>query len=62
MSKAPKLEVDPQTARCLRELRATIDAIEAGEVALRLFEDRLVEENGMHRTIALRVTFLPKAK
>ncbi len=54
-----KITVDPQTARCLSELRAVIKAIESGEVALRRYADVLTEEGALHREIALKVTFLP---
>lgn len=54
------MPIDPQTARCLRELRDTIKAIESGAVALRRYADVLTEEDGLHREIALKITFLPQ--
>ncbi len=39
-----------------------ISGIEAGELALRRFDDQLVEDDGMHRSIGLRVTFVPRQR
>lgn len=66
MSKVPatpapaKPQLDPHTARTLREMRSVIDDIENGKVALRRFADVLTEEpDGMHRDLAVRVTIIP---
>lgn len=65
MSKTPTTpahtkQLDPHTARTLRELRSVIDDIENGRVALRRFADVLTEESdGMHRELAIRVTIIP---
>ncbi len=66
MSKAPtpaasgNVALDPETSRCLKELRAMIASIESGELALRRFYDDLTEQNGLHREVLIRVTYVPK--
>lgn len=63
MAKTPEKagpNLDAQTMRCLHELRDVIRAIEAGELALRRFADVLTEEDGLHREISIRTTFIPK--
>lgn len=58
-----KPPLDPQTARCLAELRAVIRAVEAGEAGMTRFDDSLIGEDGLHRSLGLRVTYHPpKAK
>lgn len=63
MAKPPTIPLDPQTARCLKELREVIRAIEADEVGLRRYADVLSDESdGLHREIAIRTTFIPARK
>lgn len=57
MTKKP---LDPETTRCLREMRSVIKGIESGALALRRFSDDLVEQDGMHREVLIRVTLIPK--
>jgi len=56
----PGLTLDAQTMRCLHELRDVIRAIEAGELVLRRYADVLSDEEGLHREISIRTTFIPK--
>lgn len=52
--------LDPQTARCLGELKSIIKSIESGEFALRRYADVLMEEDGLHREVSIRTTFVAK--
>lgn len=56
-----KKAVDPETARCLKELRSIIAAVEDGSWALRRFCDDLTEQNGLHREMRILTTLVPKA-
>lgn len=58
MTKKP---VDPETDRCLKELRSVIKSVEDGSWALRHFADALTEQAGLHREMLIRVTLIPKA-
>lgn len=59
----PKPPLDPQTERCLRELRDVIRMIETGEVGLTRFLDELVDAGRLQRQVAITATFNPpKAK
>lgn len=56
----PGSPLDPQTARCLNELRAVIRGIEEGELALRRYADEVNEERGqLDRCVIVRATILP---
>ena len=50
--------LDPQTKRCLKELKDSIKMIEEGKVVLRHYHDELVDEQGLHRKISIRMTFV----
>lgn len=58
--KHANVALDPQTARCLTELREVIRAIEAGELGLVRYADVLTAEDGMHREIGIKTTFVPR--
>lgn len=55
-----KKALDPETARCLKELRSLISGIEDGSLALRRYCDDLTEQQGLHREVLIRVTLVPK--
>lgn len=55
----PKPPIDPHTARAIGLFREIIGWLEAGKVALRRVADVTAEEDGLHRDISLRVTFIP---
>lgn len=54
-----KTPVDPETARCLKELRSIIKLVEDGRWVLRHFADALTEGDGLHREMLIRVTYTP---
>ena len=51
--------LDPETARCLKELRSVIAKVEDGSWALCHFADALTEQQGLHREMLIRVTLVP---
>lgn len=57
MTKPP---LDPETKRCLKEMRVLISGIEDGSLALRRYCDDLTEQQGLHREVLIRVTLVPK--
>lgn len=60
MAKEPKIALDPQTARCLYELREMCNAVEAGKLSLLDFSDNIAcEHDGMHRRLGLHAVFIP---
>jgi hypothetical protein len=56
MAKA-KIALDPQTERCVKELKLIIADIESGELLLRRYADILAEDQGLHREVSIRTTF-----